>query len=71
MNEAMVSQLSVDKFTKIVKNVVKESLEESKIEWILKSTPYVSNEEQKEVEEKYGKKPEIKRMRKIEREIEV
>jgi len=52
-----LSNIEIDELKKIIKDALREVLEEIKIDFIISSTPYVSDKEQKEIEEKYGKSP--------------
>ncbi|MBN1364915.1 MAG: hypothetical protein JW976_08945 [Syntrophaceae bacterium] len=41
----------------MIKKAVKDVIHEERIDLILKDIPYVSDEEQRDIEKRYGKKP--------------
>jgi len=51
----------------MIKKAVKDVIHEERIDLILKDIPYISDEEQRDIEERYGKKPPKRRA--VRREI--
>jgi len=53
----LVSELTVKQLEDLIRKITKEVLEEYRIEAILAATPYVSDEEQKDIEKAFGESP--------------
>lgn len=49
--------INQDELYSIVKKAVKDVIQEERLDLILKDIPYISDEEQQDIEERYGKKP--------------